>query len=187
MARRKISKPEAESLAELAGSDSDSLPELTAQQARFVEGLLAGKSASDAYRAAYDCSNMGQHTIWTAASKLKCSNAVTMWLSAGRKAYLGTATVTIDGHVRELERLKELALEAGNHGAAIQAEQLRGKASGLYIDRFENVTQPDPIRALQSLAKADSALGDLLRARYGQLIEGTAIEVKALPQAGDDH
>jgi hypothetical protein len=182
MARRKIAKATQED----KQGESD-LPELTAQQAKFVEGLLAGKSASDAYRAAYDCSATTNESVWALSSRLRSNVNVASWLAAARKAHLGTAVVTIDGHVRELERLKELALEAGNHGAAIQAEQLRGKASGLYIDRFENVTQPDPIRALQSLAKADSALGDLLRARYGQLIEGTAIEVKALPQAGDDH
>src|SRR5690348_1219443 len=121
--RRKISD-----VKELA----DELPDLTEQQMRFVEGILSGKKASDAYRAAYDCSTMLNSSVWALASRLRSNVNVASWIAAARKAGLGAATVTLSDHVTELERLKEIALQTGNVGAAVQAEQLRGKAMGHY-------------------------------------------------------
>lgn len=124
--------------------DAADLPDLTAQQMKFVEGLLAGKSASDAYRAAYDCSNSLDSSVWALASRLRADVKVASWLSAARQAHLGSGTVTLEGHIRELERLREIALETGNVGAAVQAEQLRGKAQGHYVEKMDlNVHDSD--------------------------------------------
>lgn len=146
MARRKITE---------GMEEAEDLPDLTPQQMKFVEGILAGKTASDAYRAAYDTSNMQQNTIWAAASRLRSHNNVSAWLSAARKAHLGEGKVTLEGHLRELERLKEIAVESGNVGAAVQAEQLRGKAQGLYVEQYKDVTEHDPIATLNEIAKID--------------------------------
>ena len=43
---------------------------LTAKQEGFVRGLIKGLSQADAYRAAYDCDNMGSHAIHCEASQL---------------------------------------------------------------------------------------------------------------------
>ena len=43
--------------------------------------------------------------------------------------------VTFDGHLAELDRIKELALKKGSFSSAVNAETNRGKAAGLYIDR----------------------------------------------------
>jgi CTP-dependent riboflavin kinase len=43
--------------------------------------------------------------------------------------------VTFEGHVAELDRIKELALKKGSFSSAVNAETNRGKAAGLYIDR----------------------------------------------------
>ena len=50
MPRRKITKPIALNV--------DDLPELTAQQEEFVRLVIGGKTATDAYRAAYSTENM---------------------------------------------------------------------------------------------------------------------------------
>ena len=47
----------------IIGSSEDELPLLTPKQAAFVDALLAGKTASDAYRHAYDCEYMSQGAI----------------------------------------------------------------------------------------------------------------------------
>ncbi len=144
MARRKITTP-LDKLrgdlvrtmdGELLASSAD-LPQLTPQQMHFVELLLSGKTASDAYRGAYDCSNYANNSVWANASKLVAHAGVALWLAAARKAGLGAARVTYESHVTELERLREIALETGNVGAAVQAEQLRGKAAGQYVERIE--------------------------------------------------
>lgn len=141
--------------------EGEELPELTHQQMRFLEGLLAGKSASDAYRESYNTSNMLDRTVWAEASRLRADRNVATWLSAARKAGLGRAAVTLEGHLAELERLREIALETGNVGAAVQAEQLRGKASNHYSENI-NVTHKAPENVLDEIRKLNPALADQL-------------------------
>ena len=43
--------------------------------------------------------------------------------------------VTYEGHIAELDRIKQLALGKNSFSAAVNAETNRGKAGGLYIDR----------------------------------------------------
>ncbi len=133
---------------------ADELPDLTEQQMRFVEGILSGKSGTDAYRAAYDCSNMQPSTIWAAASRLRNNCKVSAWISAGRIAGLGTAAATLDNHLHELARLREIAERTGNIGAAVQAEQLRGKAMGHYTEKLDvTVTDiADELRELETIS-----------------------------------
>lgn len=150
MPRQKITETDAPTLADLAHE----LPELTTQQAKFVQGILAGRTATDAYRIAYDCSNSTNNTVWCEASKLRHHPSVAQWLSAARTAGLGSGVVTLAGHISELERLRELALDSGNIGAAVQAEQYRGKAQGLYIDQVRDITnEHDPLATLRMIAE----------------------------------
>ena len=45
--------------------------------------------------------------------------------------------VTFDSHIRQLARIRDMALEKGNYTAAVAAEKSRGQAGGLYISRSE--------------------------------------------------
>lgn len=157
MAQRKITS---------AKVADDELPELTVQQSKFVEGLLSGKTASDAYRAAYDCSNSKPTTIWVEASKLRNHTNVALWLSVARKAELGHAKVTLDQHVKRLDRLQELCVSSGNLGAAVQAEQLIGKAMGHYTEKLQ-VSVTDPLDTLKEIEKISPELARQLAAEEG--------------------
>lgn len=160
MARRKITEQQA--------ATADALPELTGKQQKFVEGLLAGKTGADAYRAAYDCSDMLSSTVIAAASRLRADANIAAWLSAGRQAGLGTAIVTFEGHLRELERLKEIAIASGNVGAAVQAEQLRGKVAGHHVDQIRDVTERhDPAQTIREIAVHSPELAASLAAANG--------------------
>lgn len=173
MARRKITEPS--DIADLA----DGLPELTEQQMDWVRGRLSGLSASDAYRQAYDCAKASPRTIWAEASRINTNPNVAAWLAAARMACLDTGRVTLEGHCAELARLKEIALSTGNVGAAVQAEQIRGKASGLHIERFEDVTPTDPLLILEQMARqspAGAAAARALAAEHGITLELTANE-----------
>ena len=158
MARRKI-----------AGIDTNNeisdLPEITGQQLAFVKGILEGKNASDAYRGGYDTSNMKPETIWAAASRLRSDSKVSAWLDASRMAELGHSTVSLEQHIKRLDALKSIAVKTGNVGAAVQAEQLIGKAMGHYVERFEDITRSDPSEVLKNLAAQSPA------AARGMLIE----------------
>lgn len=150
MARRKIDKDAVELATKLAADD---LPDLTEKEQKFLEGLLQNKPATVAYREAFDCSSMLGTSIQVAASRLRHNSKLSLWLSAARKAYLGSAVITIESHARELERLREIAIDSGNVGAAVQAEQLRGKATGLYVDRHMDVTPAEPTRTFAEVLK----------------------------------
>lgn len=160
MARRKITESE--------GIDLEDLPKLTQQQMEFVKGILDGKTASDAYRAAYDCENSTNRTIWVNASKLRANANVALWLAAARKAHLGTAVLTKEAHMQELERLREIALDSGNVGAAVQAEQIRGKVAGWQVDQVKDITErTDVIATLKEIEKHSPELAASLAAQNG--------------------
>lgn len=162
MARRKITTNTAIAAA------AEELPDLTAQQQKFVQGILEGKTASDAYRAAYDCSEMLTRTVWAEASRLNANHAVTAWLSAARIAGLGTAVVTFESHIRELDRLKQIAIASGNIGAAVQAEQIRGKAAGHHVDQIRDVTERhDPVQTVYDLAKLTGVDPHIIASQHG--------------------
>ena len=43
--------------------------------------------------------------------------------------------MSYEGHIAELDRIKQMALKKGSFSSAVNAETNRGKAAGLYIDR----------------------------------------------------
>lgn len=131
---------------------SADLPDLTEQQRKFVEGVLTGKTSTDAYKAAYDCSGMLQRTIWAEASRTANHHGVAAWIAAARKAHVGIATRSREQHIHNLAELRQIAIETGNVGAAVQAEQLIGKVEGHYTERLD-VTVSDPLQTLREIAQ----------------------------------
>jgi phage terminase small subunit len=123
--------------------DPNELPRITSKQEAFVEGLVQGKSASDAYRAAYDCSCMAEPTIWSEASRLRANPKVSAWLRHFQRIGMDEARVTIGEHLAELARGREVAYALGQASAGIQAEHNRGKAAGLYEDQFRLAVGPE--------------------------------------------
>lgn len=140
-----------------AMAPEEDLPDLTPQQRKFVEGILANKSASEAYRCAYDAENMKDTSIWTEASRVRNNASVSLWISAARKAGLWQPKVSLDQHLSRLDRLEELCIVSGNMGAAVQAEQLIGKASGHYTENL-NIMASDPLDMLKEIASLSPAL-----------------------------
>lgn len=172
MARRKITKP-AKQLEDMAADD---LPDLTARQMEFVRGLLEGKTAAESYRHAYDCSKMQSNSVWVAASRARSDANVALWLARARKAELGHCNITLDQHIRRLDRLEVIAEETGNIGAAVQAEQLIGKAKGFYVERFEDVTPLDPMALFERLTQIDPDMARLVAKKHGISLPGPIIE-----------
>jgi len=139
----------------------DDLPQLTENQMMFVKGILDGKTGSDAYRAAYNCENMKPETIWAAASRLRHDTKVSAWLEAAQEAEMASAKRTIEQHINRLDRLQAIALRTGNVGAAVQAEQLIGKASGHYTDQID-LKISDPNAVLEEIRKHSPELAEAL-------------------------
>jgi len=149
-------------------TDSEELPDLTPKQLAFVQGILQGMTASDAYRAAYDAESMSPETLWVQASLVKSNDKVAIWLAQARLHCLTHTAVTLEGHTAELESLKQEARQAGAYGASIKAEELKGRANGLYVDQIKTDTgQADVLQALAAIGKVDPALAKQLGERLG--------------------
>ena len=67
--------------------------------------------------------------------------------------------VTYDRHIKDLQRIRDLALEDGAYSAAVQAEYRRGLAQGdIYVSKSEirhgsidNMSKDEVLRALRDL------------------------------------
>jgi phage terminase small subunit len=68
--------------------------------------------------------------------------------------------VSFDGHVRQLAKIRDMALEKGNYTAAVAAEKSRGQVAGLYISRSEilvgKIDQMSREEVLAEIAKLQS-------------------------------
>lgn len=120
----------------------DDLPDLTDKQLAFVTHVLEGKTYADAYRLAYDVTGFtSENAIWVEACRTAANSKVSLWLKAAKQHSFRDTTTTLETHTRRLAELSQRAENAGNYGAAVQAEVHIGKATGLYVDKVENVNE----------------------------------------------
>lgn len=112
---------------------------LTSKQEKFcITYVTEGGSLSDAYRAAYNCEKMKPESVNRKAAELMANGKISARISELRAEARHNAVVTVEEHLRELARLRDLAVETRQYGAAIKVETARGKVSGLYVDRQES-------------------------------------------------
>ena len=88
----------------------DGLPTLTPKQTAFVNALLEGRTASDAYREAYNCENMSRGAVWVEASRLRANTKVALWLRHFQRIGMDAARITMESHLAELARTREFAI-----------------------------------------------------------------------------
>ena len=119
------------------------------EEQRFALALAMGKNATQAFLECIpNATNYSQTGLWSEASKLKRSDKVRFWVREYVLAGAQHGKRTIEQHVGRLTELSLEAQETGNYGAAVNAEVNAGKASGLYVDKVEDVTprsEPDKL------------------------------------------
>ena len=112
---------------------------LTEMQKRFAEFIIFGgvdgpvTQGEAAKLAGYShkrCRQEGSELMNPRLSPL-----VVRYIGQLREEKLSKYAVTYEGHIAELDRIKQLALKKGSFSSAVNAETNRGKAAGLYIDR----------------------------------------------------
>ena len=106
---------------------------LTLKQAKFVEEVSEGSSQSNAYRKAYETSQMAPKTVWEESSRLRRHPKVAARIIEleAEKAH----RQRIQAHSREERILKELESVAFGDGpvsAKLKAIELLGKNLGLF-------------------------------------------------------
>jgi phage terminase small subunit len=112
--------------------------DLTAKQEGFCQAIITGMSHSDAYRANYSCEKSKPETIHRKAKELMDNGKVAARIEELRAPVVSEARLTLANHLIELDRLKRVAEGLENPSAAVKCEELRGKASGIYVDRIHH-------------------------------------------------
>ena len=106
---------------------------LTAKQMKFVEEVSEGGSQSNAYRKAYDTSQMAPKTIWEEASRLRRYPKVAariMELEAEKEARRRMQALSREDRV--LQELEKIAFGDGPASGRLKALELLGKHVGLF-------------------------------------------------------
>ena len=106
---------------------------LTAKQMKFVEEVSEGGSQSNAYRKAYDTSQMAPKTIWEEASRLRRHPKVAARikeLEAEKEARRRMQVLSREDRV--LQELEKVAFGDGPASGRLKALELLGKHVGLF-------------------------------------------------------
>ncbi len=123
------------------------LPKLTDKQQKFVlRYCINGNNASEAYRYAYDCSNMSDEAIAVEASKLLKNPKVALWI---KQAQSNVQQVFEDeikysakdcfDELADVQRRAKGSINSYQH--EIKAIELKGKLAGHFVDRHKVETE----------------------------------------------
>jgi len=110
---------------------------LTAKQEAFALAIASGVSQADAYRMSYNHEGMQDNTVHSRACELAKDSKIAARIAELRAPAIEAAQLTLKSHMEELDRLSRLAEADGKWQAAIKAQELRGKVSGLYVEKVE--------------------------------------------------
>ena len=119
------------------------MPGLSPQREKFAQAVASGMNQSDAYRAAYRVREATKlSSINVNASKLMADAKVEQRVAELRAPAAKAATITLESHLADLQRLRNMAVKEKQFSAAITAEVARGKAAGVHIERAD-ITNSD--------------------------------------------
>ena len=112
---------------------------LTEMQQRFAEFLVYGgpegpvTKTEAAVLAGYSKNRAPQEG--SELTNPRQSPLVVEYIGKLKQERIAKHDVTYEGHLAELDRIKNAALKKGSFSSAVNAEVSRGKTAGLYIDR----------------------------------------------------
>jgi phage terminase small subunit len=109
------------------------------QEAFAVAYVKDSTDAIKAWRSAYSGANSNDLTARKEASKLLKNPKVAARIAELRLPAAERAGVTLEGHLSDLQILRDEARERGQYAAAISAEIARGKASGVAVEKSETL------------------------------------------------
>ncbi|MDP2651580.1 MAG: terminase [bacterium] len=121
---------------------------ITQKQEKFCRSIAEGKNQTEAYVLAYSTKNMSRKSIWECASILAENLKVAARLKELRAPVAEKAQITLESHLNDLLRLRNLAVQKEQIAAAISAEIARGKAAGVHIEKSQlnlNLTNTTPM------------------------------------------
>ena len=110
---------------------------LTAKQRTFVREYIAGKSQTDAYRAAYSTANMRGNSVRREASRLMTNPTITTII---KSLEAEADAVALSKRIATREEVLNQLTHYMNHGQTgdavrVRAAELLGKHYGLFLDK----------------------------------------------------
>ncbi len=109
---------------------------------RFCREFVECGVMYEAYRRSRGISGMSRRTLSEHATRLMGNPLVRERIAEIRRQAAALAAVSLAGHLEELRRLRDCAVEKGMLNAAISAEIARGKAAGLYEKKGPSAALP---------------------------------------------
>jgi len=113
------------------------MAKLTTKQEKFCECIVSGMTQADAYKEAYSAGKMGRNAIYVAASELMDDHKISLRIAELRKPVAEKAQITLESHLFDLLKLRNIAVQKDQIGAAITAEIARGKAAGVHVEKSQ--------------------------------------------------
>ena len=129
---------------------------LTPKQEAFAQAIVTGVSQSDAYRLAYKVGPKTKpESVNQNASRIMADVNVASRVAELREQVAKKAQITLESHLDDLMRLRNMAAKEKQYSAAIAAEIARGKASGVNVEKTQAdvaVTFPRVINVISGRA-----------------------------------
>lgn len=135
---------------------------LTEKQSKFCDGIAAGLSLSDSYRAAYDTSNMTAKSVHELACRLMSDVKVASRLKAiSEEKTQQLRMLASSDAAAAVEVFRRMMLSADTDATKVRAAELLAKASGVFTEKVEVTDKTD-----RSVSEIEQALKEKL-ARLG--------------------
>ena len=132
---------------------------LTDKQSKFCDGVEAGMSLSDAYRAAYDTSGMSPKSVHEEACRLMSHPKITTRLQEiSREKEAQRRMLTASDAAAAVEVFRQMMATAKTEAVRVRAAELLAKAAGIFTDKVEIEDKTD-----RSTAEIEQAIADRLR------------------------
>ena len=125
---------------------------LTPQREKFAQAVASGMNQSDAYRKAFKVRKGTKPlSINQAASKLMADPNIHARVGVLREPVAKKAMITLESHLEDLQRLRNMAVKEKQFSAAITAEVARGKAAGIVVEKGQ-INHAGVAAALKAIA-----------------------------------
>jgi len=108
---------------------------LTQKQETFCLAIVSGMKPSEAYKKAYNATNMKPATISVKANELLANGNVTVRIEQLRKPVVEKVQYDLEQAMSEAAEAFEVSKGKEQGGAMVAAVQLRSKLNGLLVER----------------------------------------------------
>lgn len=113
---------------------------LTDLEADLIARVMKMENKETAWTKAYQelYPKASAKTASREAKRIRLRPRVAAYFAYQQQAVMKAGACELVDHLRELASLRDAAKADGKYGDAIKAEELRGKACGLYVERVEH-------------------------------------------------